>query len=368
VANPEHLAKLMEGAEAWNLWRTRNPEIEPDLSNANLIGADLDLANLSGANLIAAHLYRANLIGADLTGANLTGADLSYAQLIGTNLSGANLAGAKLELANLSAAELIGTNLSGADLESANFINVNLSGADLSGSRVSGTTFADLDLRGVKGLENVRNQGPSSVGIDTIHRSKGKIPEVFLRGAGVPEAFIGLMNAPVVAKEPEFYSCFISYSSKDQEFVERLYADLHSKGVRCWFAAEDMKIGDRIQLRIDEAVRKYDKLLLVLTESSMKRAWVKKEVKTALEKEQKHDRTVLLPIRLDDAVMETRAWAAEIGRTRHIGDFRGWKQYDKYKKAFETLLRDLKMSDKEKEGKKGASSSRGNTTKRRNSK
>ena len=34
-------------------------------------------------------------------------------------------------------------------------------------------------------------------------------------------------------------------------------------------------------------------------------------------------------------------WAADIRRTRHIGDFIGWKDPDGYQKAFQRLLRDL---------------------------
>src|SRR5690242_20491630 len=138
------------------------------------------------------------------------------------------------------------------------------------------------------------------------------------RGAGV---FHRADEGAGGAMEPiQFYSCFISYSSKDQEFAERLHAVLQSKNVRCWFDREDMKIGDRIRPRIDEAIRVHDKLLLVLTENSMKSPWVEKEVETAFEKERKLGRTVLFPIRLDDSVMGAEeAWAADIRRTRHIG-------------------------------------------------
>jgi hypothetical protein len=158
----------------------------------------------------------------------------------------------------------------------------------------------------------------------------------------VPEDFIVFMKS-LVGKPIGFYSCFISYSSKDQEFAERLHTDLRSKNVRCWFAPEDLKIGDKLRPSFDEAIRVHDKLMVLLSENSVSSPWVEKEVETAFEKEHREKRTVLFPIRLDDAVMETgEAWAADIRRTRHIGDFRDWKNHDSYKKALERLLRDLK--------------------------
>ena len=61
----------------------------------------------------------------------------------------------------------------------------------------------------------------------------------------------------------------------------------------------------------------------------------------------KEGRTVLFPIKIDDAVMESKqAWAAAIRRTRHIGDFTKWKDHDSYQRAFERLLRDLKAQEK----------------------
>jgi hypothetical protein len=70
---------------------------------------------------------------------------------------------------------------------------------------------------------------------------------------------------------------------------------------------------------------------------------VEKEVETAFEEEAKRNQTVLFPVRLDAIVMEAnQAWAADIRRTRHIGDFSRWKDHDAYQQAFERLLRDLK--------------------------
>ena len=104
-----------------------------------------------------------------------------------------------------------------------------------------------------------------------------------------------------------------------------------------------MKIGDKFRTRIDESIRIYDKLMVILSENSIRSPWVEEEVEAALEKERKQHKPVLFPIRLDDAVMETdQAWAASLRRTRHIGDFRAWKEHNPYQKSFERLLRDLK--------------------------
>ena len=365
MANQEHLKHLRQGGLAWNAWREEQPPgFRPDLnfadlSRVNLNFADLIEADLRIANLSGAKLGGANLNGADLSGANLSGASLIGAKLSGANLSGADLSGAYPSGAKLTGADLIETGLRGADLRIANLSGANLSGAklyraDLSGAKlyradfaeaiVARTTFNDVDLRGVKGLETVVHEGPSSIGIDTIYRSQGSIPETFLKGAGVDDTFITYIRS-LVGKAIEYYTCFISYSSKDQDFAERLYADLQSKGVRCWFAPEDLKIGEKFWHRIDESIRLYDKLLVVLSQHSVQSEWVEREVMAALEKERQQKRVVLFPITLDEAFKQTDApWAADIRRSRHTGNFVRWKRHDDYQKGLERLLRDLQAT------------------------
>jgi len=302
MANPEHLEILKQGGEEWSEWREGRPKVVPDLSNADLSRACLSRVDLRGADLR----------GADLSRSDLSGADLREADLIGVYLLGANLRGA------------------------------HLSGADFTKAQTRATIFADVDLSDAKGPKTIEHGGPSTIGIDTIYKSRGKIPEVFLRGCGVPENFITYMHS-LTGQAFEFYSCFISYSSKDQEFADRLYADLQAKGVRCWFAPEDLKIGDRFQERIEESIRVHDKLLLVLSENSVVSPWVEREVQAAFEREHRSKKLVLFPIRVDEAMMEApKAWAADIRRTRHIGEFGNWRDHESYKKALERLLRDLK--------------------------
>jgi TIR domain len=136
-----------------------------------------------------------------------------------------------------------------------------------------------------------------SVGIDTIYKSRGKIPEKFLRGCGVPDEFVAYIGS-MVGRPIEFYSCFISYSTLDQEFAERLYNDLQGNGVRCWFAPHDIKGGRKIHEQIDEAIRLHDRLLLILSENNVNSEWVKTEIAKARKREVKEGRRVLFPVRL----------------------------------------------------------------------
>src|ERR1035437_5383944 len=386
MANPEHLEILKQGVEQWNKWRKENPEDGPDLSKAylaklNLKGADftparrhdddkllltdLSEANLSEADLTGANLLRANLNAANLSGANLTRANLSRAYLMGANLDKADLSGAHLNLAKLSGAILRWANLRwadlswaylpkailvGANLRGANLGAADLREADLTKARAGETRFADVDLTDAKGLETILHRAPSTVGIDTIYKSRGKIPEVFLRGCGVPDEFIAYIGS-MVGRPIEFYSCFISYSTKDQEFAERLHADLQAKGVRCWFAPEEMKGGRKLHEQIDEAIRLHDKLLLILSEHSMSSNWVKTEIANVRAREKQEGKQLLFPITLVpfEAIKQWKLFDADIGmdsareiREYFIPDFSNWKDHDSYQTAFQRLVKDLK--------------------------
>ena len=137
-------------------------------------------------------------------------------------------------------------------------------------------------------------------------------------------------------------SCFINYSTKDQEFADRLHADLQNKGVRCWFAPRDMRTGDKILDTVSDAIRLRDKVLIILSENSVNSKWIEREVKAALDEEDQNKRTVLFPIRIDNAVKEApKEWARLLRRERHITNFTGWTNHNSYSKSFERLMSDL---------------------------
>ncbi len=160
----------------------------------------------------------------------------------------------------------------------------------------------------------------------------------------MPETFISYARS-LVGRAIEFYSCFISYSTADQAFAEKLHADLQRKGIRCWFAPEDLRIGTEFRQEIEQAIKAYDKLLLVLSQHSIRSRWVGSEVEAAFDLEARKGKRVLFPMRLDDFVEESGvAWAAEIRRRVHMADFSDWTAPDAYANALERLVRDLKST------------------------
>lgn len=324
MADQEHLRIVKEGWRAVARWRREHPEerldlIEADLSKAKLNGADLTFADLTIA---------------DLTEADLTGADLSMADL------------------------------SGADLTKAN-----LTRADLSEAICRFTTFADCNLKECHGLESIKHEYPSSVGIDTIilsFRGAGNrlTPELetFFLGTGVPKEL--LAELPRILAGIQYYTCFISYGEPDKAFADRLESDLKAKKVQCWKYDKDAVIGQDVEANIERSIQRYDKVIVICSKNSLDRPAVLNEIERALQKEdrlrqenaqrtaearekgvkpQLLDADVLCPVRLDDYVIQDWQHPRKASvRRKHIGDFYGWQNDpNKYQEELAKLLHAL---------------------------
>jgi|HubBroStandDraft_6_1064221.scaffolds.fasta_scaffold63259_2 hypothetical protein len=362
MADERQLELIRQGVDRWNTWRKENPQRTVHLDRADLSGRDLSQADLSdahldktdfsGADLSRADLSWAKLGGARLTGTQMRGTRLGVAHLIGANLRGAQLGGAVLE-----SATIIGADLSEADLSEANLIQVNFSKVKLAKSNfhqatLSLTVFGDVDLSEATGLHTCQHLGPTTIDHRTIARS-WPLPVSFLRGCGLPESLITYL--PSILNQPiQFYSVFISYSTRDQEFADRLHADLQNKGVRCWFAPHTMQSGRKIHEQIDEAIRVYDRLLLILSDASMESEWVKTEIAHARQKELNQSHQVLFPIGLVPytSVRQWKCFDSDTGkdsareiREYFIPDFSNWKDHDQYRVAFDRLVKGLKADE-----------------------
>ena len=96
-----HFELLSNGPIAWNNWRNEYPEVEPDLSSA-----DLSEKNLSGYNLHSCNLQHATLANCDLQDVNLTNANLEGANLTGSYVYWTTLRNAKICMLQLAKANV----------------------------------------------------------------------------------------------------------------------------------------------------------------------------------------------------------------------------------------------------------------------
>lgn len=126
---------------------------------------------------------------------------------------------------------------------------------------------------------------------------------------------------------------------------------MQKEHLRAWYAPEDMQGGKKIQEQINDAIHLYERLLVVLSEESMKSKWVRREIRSAPKREAQEGKRILFPIRLvqfedvekwESVYTDLGVDVAEELREYHIPDFSNWKDHDKFEAAFARLLRDLK--------------------------
>lgn len=408
MANEKHLKILKEGVDAWNEWRDRDLSVRPDLSFADLNGkrlvgiyftqtdltgvelrranlrkgyfihakvkdadfssAGLEYTNFEGADLrdvrfTDAKLEHSNFRSADISGANMESADLYYADFSDSNLSGSRLCKAGLRNTNMWNANLSKADLSDAHIARASFNQARLEDAIFTHADINQTTFADVDLRRVKGLNRVKHRGPSHISIDTLYKSGGKIPEAFLRGCGLSDWQIetAKIHNPDLSNEEitntlyrihnlrahqalQISPLFISYSHKDSAFVDRLGENLNAKGVRFWRDIHDATSG-RLEKQIDRAIRLNPTVLLILSVDSIKSDWVEHEVRLARKLEIETRRDVLCPVALDDS-WKTCRWPERLREQimeYNIIDFSGWQDFSILQAQFTKLVNGLSI-------------------------
>ncbi|HET6423226.1 MAG TPA: toll/interleukin-1 receptor domain-containing protein [Planctomycetaceae bacterium] len=372
----EHLAVVEQGAAAIEVWIQQHPGFDgfdlrrANLSDLNLDGAWLECvkldysvirsttfrgakllnASFEGAQLLdvrfnnallsKANLQRTSLYQCNLADAHLWDSDLSYSRFDQTNCSNAKFTRAIAHAArwsasvfdgcdffratlghtDLSHSSFVGADFRYGDLQVAKLHNTALARAQMNCTQFYLTSFSNVDLSEVQGLEEALHNGPSTVGIDTLAQSAGKIHPSFLQGCGVPKWCIDatpLFQPTLTAREGEnilvtevfmsrFFGpnslngVFISYSHEDAGLADRLHASFVNAGVSCWQDKHHATAGPLGKM-IKDAIRSRDMVLLILSQHSLKSDWVWHEYETARSMELAEGRTILCPVAVDDA-------------------------------------------------------------------
>lgn len=316
----------------------------------DLVRCDLNHASLQGATLRGCDLRKADLHGADLSAANLDGANLADADLKGAILDGASLVGANLDGACLGLASLDQCNLHRASLRRTDLSNASLQGAVLELAHF-GRTIVATDLTNAEGLHLSRHTAPSFLSHELLVRPTARPwPREFLHGCGLTPKEIEHLSQLVAGVS--FHTCFISYSTKDDEFASQLHAALQERGVPCWLDKHDVLPGEDLHRRIADAIRRSDKVLLCCTKDSLQSWWVEDELTRALDKERRNHRpgtageSTIVPLDLDGFLFTSgcKHSLAEVLRARHAAPFCGWREDPKvFEQQLERVLRAVQI-------------------------
>jgi hypothetical protein len=100
-------------------------------------------------------------------------------------------------------------------------------------------------------------------------------------------------------------SVFLSHSSRDNAFCERLALNLTEYDVRVWYDQWEIKVGDSLRGKIAAGIEANDYLAVVLSGASVESQWVQQELNAALARELREREVVVLPLLIEDCKMPT---------------------------------------------------------------
>lgn len=93
---------------------------------------------------------------------------------------------------------------------------------------------------------------------------------------------------------------FLSHSSQDREFVEKLAIRLSRAGVDVWYDKWEIRVGDSVAEKIENGISVSDSFVAVLSEHSVKSPWVRKELDAAIAEEIGRKGAYILPVLAED--------------------------------------------------------------------
>jgi hypothetical protein len=360
----ELIAILKQGSLAWNNWRAQHPEIPPpdltecDLSGMDLVGVNLRGADLTRVRLPKAKLRQANLDEAELTYADLHQADLreatlhkaivTFTSLDGADLSYANLSYASLVETDLTEAKLCRTNLSNAVLNSSVmcgtlFVETVVDGVDFTNVTMGQTMLIGIDFSKAGGFHSIIHRGPSYASIDTLVVSRDVLPAVFLRGLGIAEPFLPLLQT-VSYPEQGLPRGYLIYSQWEQALATRMAADLQQYGLRCWLFQHTLgRSGEWLKSAVDEytlrMMHQNDLIILFCSQKTLVSQWLQPFLLTVQQREAKVGHTLLVLCQVDQALAEIdTSEVVALRSTYPVVDFTQWQKKEAYEESILQLL------------------------------
>lgn len=152
----------------------------------------------------------------------------------------------------------------------------------------------------------MRHRGPSNIDQYTLRNCAFQLPDIFLEGVGYTDREISHIHQLYGNREMQYFSCFISHSKMDSEFVDKLYKDLRANNISCWYYIHDMHGGEEWKEQISDVIKSYNKLILVCSRHSIYSPNVVMEILKAIDNERADGVKKLFPIRVDDHILSEK--------------------------------------------------------------
>lgn len=149
----------------------------------------------------------------------------------------------------------------------------------------------------------------------------------YLDGALMDRLFVARFSAKGRGKR----KVFISHSSVDKQFAKWLAIDLSNAGHKPWLDEWDIQAGDSIPTQICIGIEQCDFVLVVLSLASVRSHWVEREWQAKYWAEVQENRTMIVPVLLEDCAIPT------LLKTKKYADFRS-----SYNEGLEVLLASFK--------------------------
>jgi hypothetical protein len=96
---------------------------------------------------------------------------------------------------------------------------------------------------------------------------------------------------------------FLCHAKEDAHRIEKLYHQFEREGLDPWYDKKRLKVGDRWEEEIIEAIEQSDFFAVFLSKTSVKKTgFIQNEIRTAAKQYRRHPqgRAYLLPVRLED--------------------------------------------------------------------
>jgi hypothetical protein len=186
-------------------------------------------------------------------------------------------------------------------------------------------------------LEFARHTGPSTIGLDTLAKSGGRIPRKFLEDAGVAAPLMEAQDL-IMGVNRDFPSVLTIGSMEDGNLAGRLRDSLRAAQIPCWSIAAD----DESRLQTGETILAhtvyFDKLVLLCTESSLQSPQARRymsELAGGKGPEFQSNITSLAADVLFDARDDELCGRLKQGE---VIDFRGWEENGVFEAAVASLI------------------------------